>query len=281
MSNTLVFTNMSSHGPSFWVYDANGHACSKGCDAGYSMDDDGFWRCMHGQWRVIDEIPSANRPHHPNVCPGNCPYHPLLNKMIRDFYRAEDAGIFWGDLILEWDRAALAAETPAQRSARLDAEAREERRRQAEMKRSEELKVESVIAAMPKIPERAKWNHPTHRHGLKPCRYFNACSCDRPECRLNGCNGKWAKEPLKTCKNVMGKAAPAQKDPKSGMWWPAGCAPHLKGKCEFFHPDEPEWAMIVAQKDAQIQNSGGRDFSALSSGRSNTNTNSSSSSHRY
>jgi hypothetical protein len=151
-------------------------------------------------------------------------------------------GLLWGDIIMEWDAAQKAAETPAQRAARLDREAAEERRRVAAIKASEAAKVETVVASMRAIEPSAKSRLPIHRHGLKPCRYF--------------------------CQDgVLGKPAPAQRCPKSGMLWPAGCAPHLKKRCEFFHPDEPEWALIVAGKSAEVDRSGGRDFSALKGGR--------------
>ena len=29
--------------------------------------------------------------------------------------------------------------------------------------------------------------------------------------------------------------------------WESGCAFHKKGKCEFFHPDEPEWQVIIGK----------------------------------
>ncbi|NBO60995.1 MAG: hypothetical protein EBU82_08500 [Flavobacteriia bacterium] len=226
----------------FWVFDANGHACSKGCDPAYSMDDDGFWRCMHGQWRVVDEAPSVDRPHHPHTCPGHCRQHPLINGLVSDFFRATDAGLFWGDILIAEEMAALDAETPAQRAARLDREAAEERRRVAAIQQSEKAKVNDVVSAMRAIEPSAKSRLPIHRHGLKPCRYF-------------------------CYQGVLGRPNPAEKDPKSGMWWPAGCAPHLKKKCEFFHPDEPEWALIVAGKAQQVERTGGRDFSALKGGR--------------
>jgi len=202
------------------------------------MDSDGLWRCDHGQWRVVDEVPSSSRPHHVNVCPGHCAQHPLVDDIFMMFLQAEDMGILWGDIVLDWERAALAAETPAERAARLDREAAEERKRIAAIKASEVAKVDVVVACMRAVEPSAKSRLPIHRHGLKPCRYF--------------------------CQDgVLGKPAPAQKDPKSGMWWPAGCAPHLKKRCEFFHPDEPEWALIVAGKASQVAQTGGRDFSAL------------------
>lgn len=234
----LTLSPFSSSRKSYWVFDANGHACSGNCDPAWSMDDDGFWRCYHGQWRVVYEEPSVDRPHHAHLCPGRCKQHPLVDDVLAMFLHAEDAGILWGDIVLDWENAARAAETPAERSARLDREAAEERKRAAAIKASEVAKVEVVVACMRAIEPSAKSRLPIHRHGLKPCRYF--------------------------CQDgVLGKPAPAQKDPKSGMWWPAGCAPHLKKRCEFFHPDEPEWELIKAGKATQVERTGGRDFSAL------------------
>jgi len=238
---TLTLAPLLSSRKPYWVFDANGHACSHDCDPAWSMDQDGFWRCYHGQWRVVYEEPCSSRPHHANLCQGRCKQHPLIDEQMALFFNAEDAGILWGDIIMEMEYAAKASETAAERSARLDREAAEERKRAAAIKASEVSKVESVVSAMRAIEPSAKSRLPIHRHGLKPCRYF--------------------------CQDgVLGKPAPAQKDPKSGMWWPAGCAPHLKKRCEFFHPDEPEWALIVAGKASQVAQTGGRDFSALKSG---------------
>lgn len=238
MSTMILTPLLSSSRNSFWVFDANGHACSHGCDPAFSMDDDGFWRCSHGQWRVVDEVPSSHRSHHANVCPGHCSQHPLIDDLMAAFNRAQDMGLLWGDIIMEWDEAQKAAETPAERTARLDREAAEDRKRAAAIRASEIAKVETVVASMRAIEPSAKSRLPIHRHGLKPCRYF--------------CHD-----------GVLGKAAPAQRCPKSGMLWPAGCAPHLKKRCEFFHPDEAEWALIVAGKASEVSRTGGRDFSAL------------------
>ncbi len=237
MSSALVLAPMSSR-DSYWVFDANGHPCSGHCDPGFAMDSDGFWRCHCGQWRVVSEHPSVDRPHNEHVCPGNCRQHPLLDASLIAMLRAEDRGVLWGDIMMEIEAQMLAAETPAERSARLDREAAEERRIKASIKQAEVNKVESVVSCMRSVEPSAKARLPIHRHGLKPCRYF--------------CHD-----------GVLGKAAPAQQDPKSKMWWPAGCAPHLKKKCEFFHPDEPEWALIVAGKASEVTRTGGRDFSAL------------------
>jgi hypothetical protein len=236
--SALTLSPLSSSRNSFWIFDANGHACTGNCDSGWAMDQDGFWRCDHGQWRVLSEAPSSERPHHANACPGHCRQHPLVDDLVRLFLTAEDMGLTWGDIMMEEDDRARAAETPAERTARLDRQAAEERRTAAAIKASELAKVEAVVAGMRKVEPSAKSMHPCHRTGLKPCRYF--------------------------CQDgILGKAAPAQRDPRSGMLWPAGCAPHLKKRCEFFHPDEPEWALIMAGKTAQVDRTGGRDFSAL------------------
>ena len=57
------------------------------------------------------------------------------------------------------------------------------------------------------------------RQVLRPCRYFNY-------------------------KGVLGRAEPGGTN-KRGVIWEAGCELHLKGCCEFIHPDQAEWRQFT------------------------------------
>ena len=86
--------------------------------------------------------------------------------------------------------------------------------------------------------------------------------CDR--------SGKLKKQVLRPCRyfkfqGVLGSPEPGGTN-KKGISWAAGCELHLKGCCEFIHPDQPEWAQFT-EAAQPISRDGVRNFAALKSRR--------------
>ncbi len=121
-----LFLNSIRETTPFWVFNDAEGACPY-CDPAFSMDNDGFWRCPHMQRLVVEEYPSAERPHDGRVCPGNCRMHTLVDPSgaLYLWQNATLTGITWGDLMLAELDAEREKETSAQRTARLALEALE------------------------------------------------------------------------------------------------------------------------------------------------------------
>jgi hypothetical protein len=186
-------------------------------------DEGAFWECEHGKWLWVDSwdsVPALPEDHTLEECRGgSCPGHGLMAGDILALHLASEAGIMWGDIALMEEAAALAAETPKERAARLAAEARKEAVRQAELAEMEIRKAKELVALRTAPPNR-RYDRRTGKP--MPCKFF-------------------------CYQGVVGREHPAERDPKTGTMWESGCAYHKKGKCEFFHPDEPEWQVIIGK----------------------------------
>jgi hypothetical protein len=179
-------------------------ACS---DPGHSDEGD-HWECEHGLWTYItsDADMAHKKPGHTvTQCLGNCAEHPLLYGDILDLHLAMDLGIGWGDLICDQERAALAAETAAERAERVRRRAEEDHARLVALAESEIRKAKS-IAQIQRAPMKRMMDKKTGKP--LPC--------------------KWAHTPAEN-------------------GWPAGCGKHREHVCPYFHPDEPEWNVIMGK----------------------------------
>jgi hypothetical protein len=103
--------------------------CGKCHPQGCLDDYNGYvvWQCNHGSWFVAqeeDEAPAGE--HHFSDCPGHCAEHPLMTpdtvEIARRIRAAGPSRTTWGDIMHEEEQAFLAAETPAEKAARLVAD---------------------------------------------------------------------------------------------------------------------------------------------------------------
>jgi len=184
------------------------------------------WQCTHGSWFVDEE--SSQEPltagHCHSVCRGNCREHPLLaGEVLTMALRMRAAGpncTTWGDMMWEDEQAARAAETPAERRARLAAEAEHERR-------SREGLVKFLVNR-----KEEKWTKGGEMKFRvpRPCKYaalFAQRIC--ANCSANVPAGQTH------CQAKQGHLVCGQEL--------AGCWNHEQTRtCIYVHPDEPQWA---------------------------------------
>ncbi len=125
--------------PTYWVCaDPDNGPCAY-CSPADAMDG-GYWTCSHMRCLIVDETPVVGKWHDSRVCPGNCSAHPLVSPQgseQRLYYDAMVTGFSWGDVLTLLEDAALEAESPAQRAARLARKAAEEE----EYRRTSEAKM--------------------------------------------------------------------------------------------------------------------------------------------
>ena len=96
------------HGPS---------SCHCGTDPAHAVDHRGgrlVWECSCGNWVV----PESGDSHSAHQCSGNCSEHPLLYGQTLELHLAVQNGTLWGDILLAWEDAEIAKETPEQKAAR-------------------------------------------------------------------------------------------------------------------------------------------------------------------
>lgn len=185
--------------------------------APWSCDEGAFWECEHGKWIWVESwesLPPLPEDHSLKECRNSsCTQHGLFGGEILGLYLAAEAGISWGDYIWMVEQAALAAETPAQKAARLAAEARKEAERALAIAVSEKKLAAELVKSRP-APQQRRYDRRTGKP--MPCKFY-------------------------CFQGVLGREHPAENG------WEAGCGFHKKGKCEFFHPDEPEWQIIIGK----------------------------------
>lgn len=191
-----------------------------------ASDEGAFWECKHGKWLWVESwaaVPALPEDHSLEECRGgSCPGHGLMTGDILALYIGPQAGLMWGDILALEHEAELAAETPAQKAARLAEEARKDAERAAAVAAAEIRKAKELVASRPSPPNR-RYDRRTGKP--MPCKFF-------------------------CFQGVLGKEHPAERDPRTGTMWESGCAFHKKGKCEFFHPDEPEWQVILGKVES-------------------------------
>lgn len=189
--------------------------CAGNCHSYLAMDEcDGFtvWNCCHGHWIMPRERSQCDE--------ADANTHPLLIAAAQAFRAQEDAGMTWGDIAEDDYRTELAAETPAQKLMRLNAEA------------AAEAKANQAIINLSASNKASKWTKGGQMKFRvpKPCKYATLflerkcanCSAHVPEGQTK-CSAK--KGHL-----VCGQAF-------------EGCWVHEQQKnCIYVHPDEPQWA---------------------------------------
>jgi hypothetical protein len=201
-------TEAEESNPSAWP-------CRSCCP--WQCDEGAFWECEHGKWLWVDSwasVPPQTEDHTLEECRGgSCPGHGLYSGGILALHLACQAGIGWGDVVCLDEAEAEAALTPEQRAQKALAKAREEARRQRDMAEAEARKASELVALRPAVQqEHRRYDRRTGKP--MPCQYY-------------------------CYQGVLGREHPAENG------WAAGCGYHKKGKCPFFHPDEPEWQVII------------------------------------
>ena len=91
--------------------------CHCHTDPAHAVDERGgrlVWECSCGNWVV----PESGDSHSAHQCTGNCSEHPMLYGQTLALHLAAQNGTLWGDLILSWEDAEIAQETPEQKAAR-------------------------------------------------------------------------------------------------------------------------------------------------------------------
>lgn len=134
----------------------------------------------------------------------------------------------WGDIWSDEQEAELAALDANQRRLRDLLEASKAREASEKMARaaaaSEIVKAQSIVCDR---------SGKLKKQIMRPCRYFKY-------------------------QGVLGRPEPAGTN-KHGVSWAAGCELHLKGCCEFIHPDQPEWRQFTEP----LARDGVRNFAVL------------------
>jgi hypothetical protein len=212
----------------FWPYpseadESNPSAwpCPSCCP--WQCDEGEYYECEHGKWLWVDSwdsVPALPEDHTLQECRGgSCRGHGLITGDILALHLCSFAGLMWGDIVLMEEEAARAAETPAERAARLTLEAQKDAKYKRSIAEAEVRKATELVALRSAPPNR-RYDRRTGKP--MPCKFF-------------------------MYQGVLGREHPAERDPKTGTMWESGCAYHKKGKCEFFHPDEPEWQVIIGK----------------------------------
>jgi hypothetical protein len=198
--------------------------CRGGCCASHAMDENcGYttWTCNHGAWVLPKErmlSPVLNY-HEADACPGNCQLHPLTTAEFLNLRREMDCAIGWGTAVcLDWE-AAIAKESPAQRAARLAADAAHDAATQGRIENFSVTKKQS------------KWTDGGKMKFRVPrcCKYaslFEQHRCAKCECTVPAGQD--------TCCGQNGQRHLPEKL--------AGCWSHESTRtCIYIHPDEPQW----------------------------------------
>jgi len=182
------------------------------------------WQCRHGDWFVAQEEDMPAGAHHFSDCPGHCAEHPLMNEeavaLSRRMRASGPSCTTWGDIMWEEEQAFLAAETPAQKAARLEAQAEHERKGKQEI-------VKYLVHR-----KEEKWTKGGEMKFRvpRPCKYatlYAARTCS--DC------GAQVPEGATVCKAMKGHRVCDQEF--------AGCWNHEQTQtCIYVHPDEPQWA---------------------------------------
>lgn len=160
--------------------DAGRNPCAC-CSPMNAWTDDDIWVCRgtQQQWRILDQPVDLRQPHPVGYCDGNrCPFHPLLTPTTAELGRVVECGMSWGDLVYEDERAALAAETPAQKAAR-------EAKYQAEQQK---FQLDLEARRMEKL---AEMNEFRSKKGLRKGEKLEKVAC--PCKQLYSCVGKPAR----------------------------------------------------------------------------------------
>ena len=184
------------------------------------------WQCCHGSWFLEREERhfSVDEPHDHTECPGNCHQHPLLEgaylEMVLRMRAAGPSCTTWGDIMWEEEQAKLAAETPAEKQSRLEAEAEHERKGKQEI-------VKYLVHR-----KEEKWTKGGEMKFRvpRPCKYatlFAQRTC--ANCSAHVPVGQTH------CQAMKGHLVCGQEL--------AGCWNHEQTRtCIYVHPDEPQWA---------------------------------------
>ena len=91
--------------------------CHCHADPAYALGELGdrlVWECSCSNWVV----PEPGDSHSAHQCTGNCSEHTMLYGQTLALHLAAQNGTLWGDLILAWEDAEIAKETPEQKAAR-------------------------------------------------------------------------------------------------------------------------------------------------------------------
>lgn len=173
-----------------------------------------------GRTPLRDLVVNTAVQHSSAQCPGRCRAHPLLDAAALLFREQEDLGKTWGDIAEADYLAERAAETPAQRDARLKKEAAAAAASDAAIVRYSVNKKADKWCARGAMKFRVP----------RPCRYESlfakrvcaACESHVPEGQTK-------------CQAMKGHLVCGETL--------AGCWSHSEGQCIYVHPDETDiWA---------------------------------------
>lgn len=82
--------------------EARDFPCPCCCDR-VALEEPDFWTCQTTgrRWFIVGQPPSADTPHPPEICPGDCPQHPpnkMYNESMLRWMRGSFGGVCWADL---------------------------------------------------------------------------------------------------------------------------------------------------------------------------------------
>lgn len=202
-----------------------GRAPCSCCHHMAAWTDDGKWECEKtGRvWHILDAEPDLSQPHPMAFCDGrSCPFHPLITPSVAMFNRANEAGVGWGDMIVEEEMEARMKETDQQRAAREAKERREEHIRQLEY---EAYRMEREAQSVEFRAKMGLKRGEAPRKAAIPCKKLYSCVGDKK-------SGKGA---FPTTLHVSSECwAWEYTDPLSKK----KTCPH---KCPWLHPGEEGW----------------------------------------
>jgi len=192
-----------------------------------------------------------------------CPRHPLMGgknltaQLVKEMHQASLMGHLWGDSMYELEQAELAAETPAQLSARLvKKEAAEEAGAQA--LKQYELQKRALINIDPKTGKPTRYSGMACRDAEEPAKWVlkGELLFDAYGEKVLDNKGRHKRAPSKewAATDPKAKSQPAKRPidvPAGAVFWSYGCEYHAKGKCEHLHPGQPGYEAAKAVADAK------------------------------
>lgn len=190
-----------------------------------------MWTCSGGRkWLVVDHEPSREEPHGLDLCPGDCPQHPLLTGYILAFAKAVAQGASWGDIIFNEEKTALDALSAEERKAKEDREANA--RAAEELLRSLAAEANRMAAYADQKGIASRCKH-AKKKVLEPCLWLY---CDEKAPKSQWYRNKKGELCAPKRNHLTGSQCWAWEyvDPKSKE----RKTPHT---CDHLHPGEPGW----------------------------------------
>lgn len=198
-----------------------------------------------------------------------CRRHPLMGgknlmaQLVKEMHQASLMGHLWGDSMYELEQAELAAETPAQLSARLEKQEAAEEAGARKLKEYE-LQKKALINTDAKTGALKHSSGMACRDAEEPAKWvlkgeplydaYGQKVLDNKGRHKHAPNKEW------TATDPMAKTQPSKRPagvPPAAKFWAYGCEHHeKKGSCQHLHPGQPGYEAAKAAKEAGKKHAG-------------------------